>query len=103
MTKNNACVRRRGLRALLWSYALGLCNVLYAQQFTGNSAVQAASQTGWVVTPDAQWLFSKTPAKVTRGAPLAGEHTRELLQGIGYPEAQIADLLARGILRETRL
>ncbi len=42
--------------------------------------------------------FSVTPAKVTRGAPLLGEHTREVLAEHGYSENEIKDLIATGVV-----
>ena len=38
--------------------------------------------------------FSETPGAVTRGAPTFGQHTREVLSGLGYSDADI-DRLAR--------
>lgn len=40
--------------------------------------------------------LSATPGKVTRGAPILGEHTREVLAEIGYSESEIDALLAHG-------
>lgn len=40
--------------------------------------------------------LSATPGKVTRGAPVLGEHTREVLAEIGYSESEIDALLAHG-------
>jgi crotonobetainyl-CoA:carnitine CoA-transferase CaiB-like acyl-CoA transferase len=34
--------------------------------------------------------FSETPGKVRTGAPLYGEHTREILHEYAFDEAQIA-------------
>ena len=42
--------------------------------------------------------FSATPAAVTRAAPQLGEHTRELLAGYGYSEADIDRYLADGVV-----
>jgi len=36
--------------------------------------------------------FSDTPGKVTRAAPILGQHTREVLEGLGYTSAEIAKL-----------
>ena len=44
----------------------------------------------------------RTPAKVTRAAPLAGEHTREVLEGLGYTAESIRSLLAQGVVREQK-
>ncbi len=40
--------------------------------------------------------FSDTPGAVTRAAPLLGQHTREVLAGLGYSEAQVERLAAEG-------
>ena len=40
--------------------------------------------------------FSATPTAIRRGAPLLGEHTREILGEFGYPDAEIDALIADG-------
>jgi crotonobetainyl-CoA:carnitine CoA-transferase CaiB-like acyl-CoA transferase len=40
--------------------------------------------------------FSATPVGVRRGAPLLGEHTREILKEYGYSDVEIAALIAGG-------
>ena len=42
--------------------------------------------------------FSATPTRVTRPAPMLGEHTREVLRDYGYADAQIDTLLAGGVV-----
>jgi crotonobetainyl-CoA:carnitine CoA-transferase CaiB-like acyl-CoA transferase len=42
----------------------------------------------------------RTPAKVTRAAPLSGEHTREVLLALGHSADSIQSLLAEGVVRE---
>ena len=42
--------------------------------------------------------FSETPVKEYRAPPLLGEHTREVLGGLGYDEAKIAGLRERGAI-----
>jgi len=42
--------------------------------------------------------LSDTPGAVDRAAPLLGQHTREVLEELGYAEAQIAALRDRGIV-----
>jgi crotonobetainyl-CoA:carnitine CoA-transferase CaiB-like acyl-CoA transferase len=44
---------------------------------------------GRVQTPGFPIKFSKTPSKIMRGAPLAGEHTREVLKEAGYDDEAI--------------
>jgi formyl-CoA transferase len=41
--------------------------------------------------------FAASPAGVRFGAPLLGQHTREILREAGYSDGEIADLVARGI------
>ncbi|OZI48333.1 CaiB/BaiF CoA transferase family protein [Bordetella genomosp. 4] len=56
---------------------------------------------GRVKAPGFPYKFSKTPASVTRGAPLVGQHTRAVLAGLGYSETQIAQLLEKHVIAET--
>jgi crotonobetainyl-CoA:carnitine CoA-transferase CaiB-like acyl-CoA transferase len=42
--------------------------------------------------------FDKTPGKIQRGAPILGEHTREVLREIGYDDEKIADLIEAGVI-----
>jgi crotonobetainyl-CoA:carnitine CoA-transferase CaiB-like acyl-CoA transferase len=42
--------------------------------------------------------FSATPTRVTRPAPLFGEHTRELMREFRYADAEIDQLLAAGVV-----
>lgn len=51
---------------------------------------------GHVKTPGFAIRFAKTPSTVARGAPLAGEHSRDVLREAGYDEAAIAQLIAAG-------
>ncbi len=44
--------------------------------------------------------FSQTPTRIDRPAPVLGEHTRSILAGLGYTAAQIADLLAQGVVAD---
>jgi len=43
--------------------------------------------------------FSETPGAVRRAAPLLGEHTREVLRGLGYDAARIEALEREGAVR----
>ncbi|MDR3490155.1 MAG: CoA transferase [Bradyrhizobium sp.] len=58
---------------------------------------------GRVKTPGFPIKFSRTPSKVERGAPLAGEHTREVLGEAGYDAATIDRLEKDGIVAIGRL
>ncbi|WP_152047795.1 CaiB/BaiF CoA transferase family protein [Aureimonas psammosilenae] len=51
---------------------------------------------GRVKTPGFPIRFSKTPSIVARGAPLTGEHTRQVLEEAGYDVARIAGLADAG-------
>jgi len=50
------------------------------------------SKLGPVKTLGAPVKFSETPSAVKRGAPLLGEHTREILAEFGYSDAEISAL-----------
>lgn len=56
------------------------------------------SRLGRVKTIGFPIALSETPADVRRGAPMLGEHTREVLTELGYSEAQIVGLDARGVI-----
>lgn len=53
---------------------------------------------GTVKTPGFPIRFSKSPASLERGAPLVGEHTREVLAGLALSQADIDRLLAAGVV-----
>lgn len=44
--------------------------------------------------------LSETPGKLRRPAPALGQHTREVLKGIGYSAERIAALAADGVIKE---
>ncbi len=46
--------------------------------------------------------FSETPTRITRPAPILGEHTREVLREHGYHDADIDALVAGGVVDEPR-
>ena len=55
---------------------------------------------GRVKTPGFPYKFSKTPPRVERGAPLTGEHTREVLRESGFDEDRIDALVRSGAVGE---
>lgn len=55
---------------------------------------------GHVKTPGFPYRFSKTPPRVDRGAPLVGEHTREILAELGIEDDRAQQLLASGAIAE---
>jgi len=56
---------------------------------------------GHVKTPGFPIRFSKTPSRVERGAPVVGQHSREILAEAGFSGAQIEALIAAGAVVET--
>jgi crotonobetainyl-CoA:carnitine CoA-transferase CaiB-like acyl-CoA transferase len=44
--------------------------------------------------------FSQTPARITRPAPLLGQHSRELLAEFGFDTAEIDNLVVQGVVGE---
>ena len=56
---------------------------------------------GRVKTPGFPIKFSKTPSQIARGAPLIGQHTREVLRDLGYDDRRIEGLFADETVRET--
>ncbi|WP_419999013.1 CaiB/BaiF CoA transferase family protein [Streptomyces boninensis] len=51
---------------------------------------------GEVTTPGFPYTFSATPPAVRRGAPRTGEHTREILAELGYPDERVDALIGEG-------
>jgi crotonobetainyl-CoA:carnitine CoA-transferase CaiB-like acyl-CoA transferase len=56
------------------------------------------SRLGKTKTLGAAVKFSATPGGVRRGAPVLGEHTREVLHEYGYADAQIDALAKTGVV-----
>jgi crotonobetainyl-CoA:carnitine CoA-transferase CaiB-like acyl-CoA transferase len=44
--------------------------------------------------------FSETPGRIEAPAPLVGQHTRELLDGIGLSQSEIDGLVLAGVAYE---
>ena len=55
---------------------------------------------GHVKTPGFPIRFASTPSRVNRGAPLEGQHTREILGEAGFDAETISSLLAERIVSE---
>ncbi|HEV2515852.1 MAG TPA: CoA transferase [Devosia sp.] len=55
---------------------------------------------GHVKTPGFPIRFSKTPSTVERGAPVVGQHSRDVLLEAGFNDAAIEQLLAKGAVAE---
>ncbi len=57
-------------------------------------------RAGKYLTVDLPWLFSEKVAELSPlPAPALGEHSREVLQGLGYNEGRIARLCQTGVIR----
>lgn len=56
---------------------------------------------GRVKVPGFPYKFSATPPRIDRGAPLTGEHTREILSEAGLDNGAIEELFASGTVAET--
>jgi crotonobetainyl-CoA:carnitine CoA-transferase CaiB-like acyl-CoA transferase len=57
---------------------------------------------GRVKTPGFAIEFSRTPSSVARGAPLAGEHSREVLRELGLDDKRIDDLIAAQVISQAQ-
>jgi crotonobetainyl-CoA:carnitine CoA-transferase CaiB-like acyl-CoA transferase len=55
---------------------------------------------GRVKTPGFAIDFSRTPSTVARGAPLAGQHSREVLRELGLDDKRIDDLIAARVIAQ---
>jgi crotonobetainyl-CoA:carnitine CoA-transferase CaiB-like acyl-CoA transferase len=55
---------------------------------------------GRVKVPGFPIRFSKTPSTIERGAPLVGEHSREVLEEAGLDAAAIDKLIGAGVVKQ---
>jgi crotonobetainyl-CoA:carnitine CoA-transferase CaiB-like acyl-CoA transferase len=58
---------------------------------------------GHVKTPGFPIRFSKTPSRVERGAPVTGQHTREILSELGWSADKIDRLMGEKVIGEEKL
>ncbi|NVP56943.1 CaiB/BaiF CoA transferase family protein [Mycoplana rhizolycopersici] len=58
---------------------------------------------GRIKTPGFPINFSKTPSRVDRGAPVTGQHSREVLKEAGFAPERIETLLAAGVVAQGEL
>ena len=56
------------------------------------------SRLGPVKTIGSPIKFSETPGAIQRGAPLFGEHTREVLGDLGYSDSEITELVEKEVI-----
>ena len=60
--------------------------------------LESDQPTGKVKMPGFAVKLSGTPGRLRRPSPQLGEHTAEILRGIGYREAEIEAFVARGVV-----
>jgi len=53
---------------------------------------------GLVKTPGFPYRFSVTPPRIDRGAPLTGEHTRQILADLGFQASEVEQLIDGGAI-----
>lgn len=59
-------------------------------------------KAGRIKVTDIPFRMSRTPGKITRPAPLTGEHGKEILEELGYAPELIAKMEEKGIISEER-
>lgn len=77
------------------------------RQVLSDETIRASEAFHWVKYPGLEepvpiiaspLSMSRTPPTIERRPPTAGEHTEEVLQGIGYSMDQIRDMRSRGVV-----
>lgn len=76
--------------------------VLEHEQILANQLIDEYEHpiAGTTRQPRPAALFDKTPAMIRRHAPGLGEHSREVLQELGYDAGEIQELVDAGVLGE---
>ena len=71
-----------------------------AAGYSGNeeAAAACAKALGVMVVPTAPFQFSETPPEIQSKPPRFGQHTAEVLKGLGYSDADIARVRADGVV-----
>lgn len=72
-------------------------------KFNGTFVEYDHPTEGHVKTPGFPIKFSRTPSRVTRGAPITGQHTQEILEALGLATEEIDRLLDDGIVARSTL
>jgi len=67
-------------------------------KFNGSFVEYDHHTEGHLKTPGFPIRFSKTPSAVERGAPLVGEHSREVLGAAGFKPEEIDRLISEGVI-----
>lgn len=71
-------------------------------QATGQFVAQPLSSGETILTSRPPIDLSETPTRISRGAPALGEHTEEVLAGLGYSAERIEELLRSGAVGTAR-
>jgi len=97
----------RELEAELVAKGVPCAAVRTADEFFDDPQVEAMAMSQVIRHPQignlrmagVPWHFSRTPARISRPAPVLGEHTSEVLAELGYGPEQVAALEAAGAVR----
>ena len=53
---------------------------------------------GEILTVGFPFKFSETPAKIRTPSPVLGQHTEEILSGLGYKREDIGEMKEKGVI-----
>jgi CoA:oxalate CoA-transferase len=93
-------LKRFASRAVPCAPIIPLRDVLDSPQVQANGWTVDHEHPKWGTVRQTATLarFSRTPAVSQRTAPLLGQHTDEVLRGIGYDERRILELRDKGVV-----